>query len=190
MLYLARRIVLPLLAAMMLVAALTARDAEAAAVPLHPAPGVYMLSPEYTLDTMVMDVSQAATGPAPVGNYGKHGGSNQRFRLEQYTTTSIGTPIYRIHPMHAPGMCLDIAYADPNPGGKLIQFYCNGQENQEFFIDHTSTGTYTIVPRSSGLLLTVPGRTFTPVQIEQSLNLAPSGPPPDNQRWHLIKLSN
>ena len=71
-----------------------------------------MLSPEYTLDTMVMDVSQAATGPAPVGNYGKHGGPNQQFRLEQYTTTTIGTPIYRIHPMHAPGMCLDIAYAD------------------------------------------------------------------------------
>jgi hypothetical protein len=182
--------VLPLLAALTLTAALSARGAEAATVPLHPAPGVYMLSPEYTLDTMVMDVSQAATGPAPVGNYGKHGGPNQQFRIEQYTTTQFGTPVFRLHPMHAPNMCLDIAYASEDVGGKLIQFYCNGQPNQEFFIDHTATGTYTIVPRHSGWLLSVPGSTFTPVQIDQEPNMGDPGPPAPNQRWHLIKVSN
>ena len=188
MLSLARRIVLVLLASMALTAALTARGAEAATLPQNPAAGVYMLSPEHTLGGMVMDVSQAATGPAAVGIYAKHGGPNQRFQLEIYTHTQAGTPVYRIHAMHAPDMCLDIAYADLFSGGKLIQYFCNGQPNQEFFIGLiANTGSYHIVPRHSGLTLTVPGRVYTPVQIDQEPNHGTPGTPPDYQRWRLIQ---
>ena len=188
MLSLARRTGLALLASAALMAVLTARGAEAATPPQNPSAGVYMLSPEHTLGGMVMDVSQAATGPAPVGIYAKHGGPNQRFQLEIYTHTQAGTPVYRLHPMHAPNMCLDIAYADVFSGGKLIQFPCNGQSNQEFFIGLiANTGSYHIVPRHSGLSLTVPGRVYTPVQIEQQPNHGTPGTPPDYQRWRLIQ---
>ena len=90
-------------------------------------------------------------------------------------------------------MCLDIAYASPDPGGKLIQHGCNGQENQEFFIQAAAgnSGTYEIIPRHSGLYLEVPGRSFAlGTQLDQNTNPDWPAGPPDYQDFTLTKVSN
>ena len=88
-------------AAILAATALTATSASASTVPSHPAAGVYNISPAHTLGATVLDVAGASTGNAGVGQwkkYGALGALNQRFRIEPYTTTTFGTPVYRILP--------------------------------------------------------------------------------------------
>jgi hypothetical protein len=193
----AHRLPVALLAACLALAALTAGTANANTVPKNPAPGVYTISPAHTHGTMVLDVAGAVTGPAPIGQWKKYGASgnpNQRFRIEKVATDSF-SPVYRILPQHAAGMCLDIAYADEEVGAKLIQHGCNGQKNQQFYIEAqngSGNGTYTIAPRHSGLFLEVPGRSYAMgTQLDQ--NVSPFWPPaipPDYMRFVLTKVAN
>jgi hypothetical protein len=87
-------------------------------------------------DNKCMDVAGANYSAGnQVVQYACHGGHNQRFVLQIIDHSGAGWNVVNIHPMDAPGMCLDVLGHNDEYGAPLGIWPCNGAWNQMFITE-------------------------------------------------------
>ena len=98
---------------------------------------------------------------------------------------------HEIKPRHtlSSNQCIDVPFSDLSPGRGLIEWGCNGQNNQRFTLTSTNDGYWKIVANHSNLCLSVRGAsTANGANIEQSTCIIDPATrlPADHQRFRLL----
>jgi ricin-type beta-trefoil lectin protein len=173
---------LALLAGLVVGAAAVPASANAAI-----APGNYKISTGGSAFTKVLDVQGGSTAPgARVIQFTPLGGSNQKWNVIQTGSTAGGTPAYSLRPLNNLSLCMDIQGGSTAVGAGAITFNCHFGTNQQFFISKQS-GEFRIVPRHSGLTMTMPSF-LNSAQLIQRLGPIPPNGLPTSQQFHFTKL--
>ncbi|WP_081714120.1 RICIN domain-containing protein [Cystobacter fuscus] len=65
------------------------------------------------------------------------------------SSPTVTPNFYQVVALHS-GKCMDVTGASLSDGARIIQWGCNGGNNQQFFLTPMNDGTYTIKARHSG----------------------------------------
>jgi hypothetical protein len=150
-------------------------------------PGNYRIATGGSAFTKVLDVQGGSTASgARVIQFTPHGGLNQQWNVIQTGATAGGTPAYSLRPRNNLNLCMDIAGGSTAVGAGAITFTCHFGTNQQFFISKEA-GEFRIIPRHSGLTMTMPSF-LNSEQLVQRLGPIPPSSPPPSQQFHFTKL--
>jgi hypothetical protein len=149
-----RAIVLPLLAAALLVAcAPREEDVIDPVAEELAANGVYIFKAVHSGKCVDITGASALAG-ANVQQWDCSGRTNQQFRLRD-----AGSGYYELRPMNSTGMCLDVFQASMVNGGNIDQWTCNGHTSQRWKLVPVPAGSgkFELVAQNSGLCMDVAG---------------------------------
>jgi Ricin-type beta-trefoil lectin domain-like len=142
-------------------ALLLATVGAVAAVPAHAdaavSDGIYRIHTGASNWGQVLDVAGSSTAAnTQIVQWDPLNGANQKFRVTRLGADAFG-PYYRLSPLHAPGMCLDVIGASTAGIGEVAQIFgCHDGTNQQFYLPAEpfgNPGIGKIVPRHSRLPL-------------------------------------
>jgi hypothetical protein len=92
---------------------------------------------------------------------GSPAGQLHRVRSTQTAPGPIADGDYRLLPTHisagTPARCVDVTGVSQESGADIIQWTCNGQENQLFNFTHLGSGIYEVRAVHSNLCMSVAG---------------------------------
>ena len=152
------------------------------------APGDYRIATGASAFTKVLDVQGGFTGDGGrVIQFTSHGGTNQRWRVTQTGATAGGTPVYSLRPHINLSKCMDIQGASTAVGAGALTFQCGPGAHQQFFIN-PEAGAFRIIPRHSGLTMTMPSFLNSTQLIQRLGPIPPSQSLPPSQQFRFIRL--
>ncbi|GAA3012908.1 ricin-type beta-trefoil lectin domain protein [Kitasatospora albolonga] len=156
------------------------------------ATALYRITPNGTVSpdqaaptTGTYDITSAASPSQVLDNSGSSSNGKQLITWErkrnanqEWILTANGDSSYSVK-HKTTGKCLDIDNASKTAGAKVIQYTCNGQNNQKFTLTPDGADRYKLIAKHSGLAITPSGTTNGALLTQQA--------PAAAQSWSFIK---